>query len=151
MLDKAKVKYTRVFIVQASNLKEILEELEVKRDEVMIASVDAINLYTSIKLSTIKKAVRLFARKFTSETNKTINVCLDLILFGMSSTPISFDGEYYEYHGGEKEKQGLAIGGYESDFLADLVSSHLFEKSKALLNPINYHGIYQDEGLVYSR
>ena len=40
----------------------------------------------------------------------------------MSSTLISFDGEYYKYHGGEREEQGLAIGG-ESAFLADLVVS----------------------------
>ena len=40
----------------------------------------------------------------------------------MSSTLISFDGEYYEYHSGEKEEQGLEIGGYESAFLADLVA-----------------------------
>ena len=74
--------------------------------------VDAINMYPSIKLTTIKKAVRFFARKLTSEVKKTINLCLDLIQFGMSLTLISFDGEYYKYHGGEREEQGLAIGGY---------------------------------------
>ena len=103
MLDKAKVKYTRVFIVQASNLKEILEELEVKRDEVMIASVDAINMYPSIKLSTIKKSVRFFAIKLTATTKKTINLCLELIRFGMSSTLTSFGVYYYEYNDGTKE------------------------------------------------
>ena len=46
----------------------------------------------------------------------------------MSSTLISFDREYYEYHGGEREEQGLAIGGYESAFLTDLVAFYLFEK-----------------------
>ena len=61
----------------------------------------------------------------------------------MSSTLISFDRDYYEYHGGKKEEQGLAIGGYESAFLADLVASYLFEKSKTLLNPKIYHGIYR--------
>ena len=65
--------------------------------------MDAINVYTLIKLATIKKAVRYFARTLTIETKKTINLCLDLIQFGMSSTLISFDGEYYEYHG-EREK-----------------------------------------------
>ena len=51
------------------------------------------------------------------------SLCLELILFGVSSTLISFDGDYYEYHGGEKEEQGLAIGGYESDLLSNLVAS----------------------------
>ena len=64
------------------------------------------------KLLTIKKAVRFFARKLTAVTKKTINLFLELIRFRMSSTLISFDGKYYEYHGGEKEEQGLAIDGY---------------------------------------
>ena len=119
-----------------------------KKEEETIASVDVINMYPSIKLATIKKAVRFFARKLASETKKKINVCLDLIQFGMSSTLISFDGEYYEYHGGEREEQGLAIGGYESVFLAYLVASYLFEKAKPIFRPTIYHGIYQDDRLV---
>ena len=103
LLDKVKVNYSRVSIVQASDLKEKLEELKIKRDEVTISSVDAINMYPSIKLSTIRKAVRFFARKLTAATEKNINLCLELICFGMSSTLISFDVNYYEYHGGERE------------------------------------------------
>ena len=76
--------------------------MKIKRDEVTIASVDAINMYPSIKLATIRKAVIFFAKKLTAETKKTINLCLELIHFGMSSTLISFDGEYYEYLGGER-------------------------------------------------
>ena len=56
-----------------------------------IASVDAINMYPSIKLATIKKEVGVFARKITREVKKTINLCLDLIQVVMSSTLISFD------------------------------------------------------------
>ena len=65
-----------------------------------IALVDALNMYPSIKLSTIKKSVIFFARKMTAATNKTINLCLELVYFVMSSTLISFDSEHYEYHGG---------------------------------------------------
>ena len=77
------MKYSRVSIVQASYLKERLEELEVERDEVTIASVDDINMYPSIKILTIKKSVRFFAIKLTAITKKTINLCLELIRFGM--------------------------------------------------------------------
>ena len=113
-----------------------------------IAPVDAINMCSSIKLSTIKKAVKLFTRKLTAATKKTVNLCLEIIRFGMSSTLISFDGEYYEYHGGYREEQGLAIGEYESSFLANLVAYYLFEKAKAKFHPTTYHGIYKDDGLV---
>ena len=76
---------------------------------------------------------------------------MDLIQFGMSYTLISFDGEYYAYHGGEREEQGLAIGGYESAFLADLVVSYLFEKAKPIFRPTLYYGIYWYDGLVVFR
>ena len=92
-------------------------------------------MYPSIKLATIKKAVRFFARKLTSEVKKKINLCLDTIQFGMNLTLISFHGEYYEYHGGEREEHGLAIGGYKSAFLADLVASYLFEKATPIFSP----------------
>ena len=80
-------------------------------------------MYPSIKLAKIRKAVKYFAIKITEEIKKTINLCLELTHFRMSSTLIYFDGEYYDYHGGEREEQGLAIGGYKSAFLADLVAS----------------------------
>ena len=88
--------------IQASDLKERLEELELKREKVTNASVDAINMQPSIKLSTFKKVVRFLARKLTAVTNKTINLCLELICFGISSILIYFNDEYYEYHGREK-------------------------------------------------
>ena len=66
----------------------------------------------------------------------------------MSSTLISSNRNYYEYHGGDIEEQVLAISGYESSFLADLVASYLFEKSKANFHPTIYHGIYIYDGLV---
>ena len=98
--------YSRVPIVQASDLRERLEDLKIKRDKVTTVSVDSINMYPSLKLSTIRKAVRFFARKLTAATKKTINLCLELIRFGMSSTLISFNGECYEYHVGEREERG---------------------------------------------
>ena len=66
----------------------------------------------------------------------------------MRSALISFDGGYYEYHGGEKEEQSLAIGGYELVFLAKLIESYLFEKAKTLMKRTTYHGIYKYGGLV---
>ena len=99
-MDKAKVDYSRVSIFQASDLKDRLETLEINRDGVTIASVYAVNMYPSIKIAKIRKYVRFFSRKITIATNKTINLFLYLIRFGLIPTLISFDREYYEYHGG---------------------------------------------------
>ena len=108
-------------------------------------------MYQLIKLTTIRKSVRYFSRKLTKETKKTINLCLELIHFGMSSTLICFGVEYYTYHGGEREEQWLAIGGYKSDFLSDLVASYIFEKSKANFQLTIYHRIYRYYSLVFPR
>ena len=70
LLDKRKVNYSRVSIVQSFDINERLEELKVNRDKVAIASVNAINMYPSIKLSTIKNSVRLFARNSPLQPRK---------------------------------------------------------------------------------
>ena len=66
----------------------------------------------------------------------------------MSSTLLTFEDKYYEY--GEKgiETKGLAIGGYESTFLADLVASYLFEKFSNKIKEVLWKGIYRDDGLL---
>ena len=54
LLDKGKVNYSHVSIVQASDLRERLKEPKIKIDEVKFDSSDANNMYLSIKVSTIK-------------------------------------------------------------------------------------------------
>ena len=61
---------------------------------------------------------------------------------------ISLGEEYYKYHSGKKEEQGLATGGHKLDFLSDLVASYLFEKVKTLMNRTTYHIIYWDDVMV---
>ena len=46
------------------------------------------------------------------------------------------------------KKKGLAIGGYESDFLADLFSSYLFEKCNNQSREVLWKGIYRDDVLL---
>ena len=109
---------------------------------------DAVNMNPSIKLTTIKKMVIYFSKGLTYTTKKTIQFCLEIIRFGMSSTLIYFDGKYYEYHVEENKEQGLSIGGYESDLLANLVASYLFNKFKNHLIRKIYHVIYSNDGTV---
>ena len=77
-----------------------------------ITLIDTINMYPSIKLKTIKKAVIIFSKGLTTAIKKVINLLLEIIHFRIYSTLIDFYGKYYEYHGGVNKEQGLAIGGY---------------------------------------
>eukprot|EP00957_Ditylum_brightwellii_P037389 2829725-Ditylum_brightwellii.AAC.1 len=60
---------------------------------------------------------------------------MDIVQFGMKSTLIQFRGHYYVYKGAVKGKElsdedvALAIGAYESAFLADIVASYIFEET----------------------
>ena len=95
----------------------------------MISSINDVNMYLSIKLTKIKKAVIYFTKLLIAATKKTTNLCLELIRFGFSSTLIYFDGDYYECHWGEKMEEGLEIVWYESYLLVNLVDYDQFEKS----------------------
>ena len=52
----------------------------------------------------------------------------------MVSTLLTFGGEYFEYSDKGIKKKGLAIGGYESAFHADLVASYLFDNCNNKFN-----------------
>ena len=109
-----------------------------KRNEVTIASIDAVAMYPSIKFPLVKKAISYFKRSLPKNQQSNIKLCLKLIAFGMSSTLLTFEDKYYEY--GEKgiETKVLAIGGYESAFLADLVASYL--SKNATINSRKFYG-----------
>eukprot|EP00957_Ditylum_brightwellii_P160702 12234819-Ditylum_brightwellii.AAC.1 len=72
----------------------------------------------------------------------------------MKSMLIQFKGCYFVYQGGAKGKEisnkdiALAIGAYESAFLADIVASYVFEEMEECFKRCIFRGIYRDDGLV---
>ena len=147
-MEKNEINYTKLTIVQASQVKEEWEILNWKRNEVTIASIYSVAMYPSIKFPLVKKAISYFTRNLPKSQKSNVKLCLELIAFGVSSTLLIFEDKYYEY--GEKgiETKGLAIGGYESAFLADLVASYLFEKCSNQFKEVLWKGIYRDNGLL---
>ena len=77
----------------------------------------------------MKKATSYFTRNLPKSQKSTVNLCLKLIAFGMTSTLLTFEEKYFEY--GEKgiRTTGLETVGYKSAFLADLVASQLFKNA----------------------
>eukprot|EP00957_Ditylum_brightwellii_P158045 12030788-Ditylum_brightwellii.AAC.1 len=76
-----------------------------------------------------------------------------LVKFGMKSTLIQLRDKYYKYKGAagasvDKEDIGLAIGGFESAWHADLVTSYLLEMTENRFTKTITKGIYCDDGLV---
>eukprot|EP00957_Ditylum_brightwellii_P118656 9051026-Ditylum_brightwellii.AAC.1 len=61
VLDDHGVNYVKHTIIQSSDLKEKLEKLELKRNE----------------------ALNYYAKDLLEEAKETINICMDIVQFGM--------------------------------------------------------------------
>eukprot|EP00957_Ditylum_brightwellii_P152269 11592841-Ditylum_brightwellii.AAC.1 len=107
VLDDADVNYNRHTIIQSFNLKKKLEALKLTDGEATLMSLAIENMCLSIRVKLIKKALAFYSRKLSDK--------------------------YYIYQGTAKGKNltdeniALAMGSYESAFLADLVVSYVFE------------------------
>ena len=66
----------------------------------------------------------------------------------MSSTLINFQDKYYDYGEEGLETKILAIGGYESALLVDLVASYLFEGTKNEFKEVLCRLIYRGDRLL---
>ena len=58
-------------------------------------SIDAEKMYPSIKCGIIKKAVSFFSKNIKQDQLKSIDKCLEMIKFGMSTTFIQFKDQYH--------------------------------------------------------
>ena len=106
-------------------------------------------MYPSIRISLIEKAIKFYSNHLPRKTQSKINECIIMIKFGMESCLITFDGKYYKYKGGDAESaKGLAIGGYKSAFLANLVALYLLEETAEHFEKTKFHGIYRDDRIV---
>eukprot|EP00957_Ditylum_brightwellii_P037938 2869418-Ditylum_brightwellii.AAC.1 len=99
-------------------------------------SLDIKNMYPSVRLKLICKALTYYSHTLSEDDKTTINNCLDLIKFNMRNTLVQYHGKYYAYKGVTKgqvmedEDVSLAIGAYEVDFCATVVASYVFKMTE---------------------
>ena len=72
-----------------------------------------------------------------------IDLCLTRIGFEMISTLLNCQDKYYEYGEEGLETNGLAIRGYESVLLVDLVDSYLFKVTNNKFKEVRWRVIYR--------
>jgi len=136
-------------IIQASDLKENLENQGITCNNSTIVSIDAEDFYPSVRLKLVRKAVYHFSKDLSEEDQITIEHCLDLIKFGIQSTLLTFVDKHYEYDGDrDPEEKGLTIGGYESAWLADLVGAYILDKTKSHFRKTKCCRLYRDDGIA---
>eukprot|EP00957_Ditylum_brightwellii_P164257 12505186-Ditylum_brightwellii.AAC.1 len=111
-------------------------------------------MYPSVWVKLIKKALKFCSRSLSPDDKRKIELGMEMIQFGMKNTLVSYRGKYFNYKGAAKgddltvKDVALAIGGYESAFLADLVASYLLEMTGKKFIEAQYKGIYRDDGLT---
>ena len=97
IFDSENINYKERIITQASTLKEEIEKLNVKKNEVTLAKLDIVAMYPSIQFVIVQKAVQFFSKDSSKRDKEKINTCLELIGIGMKHTLVSFIDKYYEY------------------------------------------------------
>eukprot|EP00957_Ditylum_brightwellii_P088623 6750010-Ditylum_brightwellii.AAC.1 len=91
-------------------------------------SLDIVNMYQSVQMKLIKKALQHYSRGLPEEAKQRINLGLAMVKFGMRNMLVNFREKFYIYQGAAKgqdlleEDVALAIGAFESAFLVDLVA-----------------------------
>lgn len=151
IFDDNKVEYGTKTIVNARHLKDTLEPLNLKRESSTIFSLDIVDFYPSITFKLVKKAIQHYVDPLDlPDTDKNIvDVSLEFIQYGMENQFFQFGPYYYKYgnHLDNGFGSALAIGAFESAWLADLVASYLLEEAEDLFNGFTYFGIYRDDGI----
>ena len=137
-------------IIQASDLKEQLETLNLSKSDCTIISLDIQNMCPSVTFQMVYRAVSFFAQEVPEEEKERIATCLRLIQFGMGNTLLPLmAATIYCGAATDPSQSGLTIGGYESAWLVDLVASYLFIQTKDVFSHTShYNGIYRDDGIA---
>eukprot|EP00957_Ditylum_brightwellii_P014907 1124631-Ditylum_brightwellii.AAC.1 len=78
VLGGNKVNYNRFTIVQSSDLKEKLEALGLTKDDAMMMSLDIKNMYPSVRVKLIKKALEFYSRNLSPEDKRKIKLGMEM-------------------------------------------------------------------------
>ena len=70
-------------INQASNMKEDLEKLKIKKSKTTIITIDIEAVYLSVQFIQVKRGVELFLWDAPKEDKDTAQSCLEMARFGM--------------------------------------------------------------------
>eukprot|EP00957_Ditylum_brightwellii_P077641 5900657-Ditylum_brightwellii.AAC.1 len=102
MLDAHKVNYVKYTIVQVCNLKDQLERINLIADNVMLMSLDIVNMYLLIQVHLIQKALDYYTRKLPASSRKAVRECMEM-------------DRYYKYNGVAEDFTNTFISGIYRD------------------------------------
>eukprot|EP00957_Ditylum_brightwellii_P075880 5767104-Ditylum_brightwellii.AAC.1 len=90
VLDERRVDYIKHIIIQSLDLKMKLEGLGLRRDEVTMMLLDIINMYPSMRVKLIKKALQHYLHNLPAEAKQRIKLGMMMVQFGMKNILVNF-------------------------------------------------------------
>lgn len=116
------VNFEKFTLRNSFDFLERIKPLGLQKDQQLVLSVDAVNMYPSISLRMIKKAVFYYATGLDRGAFDKIIWGLKLVEIAMNSAVCMFAGQYYRYGGlqadfTDTDSVCLSIGSFESAFL----------------------------------
>eukprot|EP00957_Ditylum_brightwellii_P099245 7559378-Ditylum_brightwellii.AAC.1 len=62
-----------------------MEQCGLKKNKVTLMSLDIVNMYTFVRVKLIWKALNYCTRDLPATARETIDLCMDIVQFGMKS------------------------------------------------------------------
>ena len=159
VFDCNDVPYKTYIINRAQILKSDVERIDrnatIKKNKYLFAFLDIENMYPSITFWLINKAVRYYSETHVKDEGDlaAIEIGLEMLQFSIANCLIIFQEKYYHY--GKQDNPWmcvLAIGGYYSAWLADLVACYILDMTESSWKPVfNYFKIYRNDGVGLAR
>lgn len=155
------VDFTKFTLENSFDFLRKIKGFDLRKDQQMILSVDAVQMYPSISLKMIKKAVFYYSKNLDRSKVDRIIWGLKLVEIAMNSSVCTFAGEYYRYGGftanfSDTNSVCLSIGSFESAFFSDLVINYVLEqvvngwaeKFYADFGELKMLSSYRDDGVL---
>eukprot|EP00957_Ditylum_brightwellii_P159450 12137672-Ditylum_brightwellii.AAC.1 len=76
--------------------------MDLRRDKVTMMSLDIVNMYPSVQVKLIKKALQYYSCRLPAEAKRRINLGLAIVKFEMKNTLVNFCDKFYIYQGAAK-------------------------------------------------
>ena len=149
VFERNNVAYNNFGIKKSLDVKERLENLHVNLRNQTVSKLDIVDMYLSIKMGMVQKAVNYYSQGLPLEEKKIIETYLKLIEWGIGAALCTFNRKYYEYGRIEDlEDKGILTRAYEGELLAILVANFVYAKMTHLYKKdVAYIETFCNDGL----
>ena len=138
-------------LVNSIDLKNKLESLKILKKST-IASIDVKSMYPSISPNLTRTAIDHYMLRYKFSTQARIKV--GFILSSLDKLRkynfVRHRDQFYRYVGADEDAEGLAMGDFESSYVADLTINYVYLKlaEEGIFDEAIFSRTYRDDGII---